>query len=74
MEEPRRVPVTELLAVDRELMLSCYVFDMKSVLLMGVMVYLVVLFGASVPKEIARILSLVEYKLKRLPRGCIVQI
>ena len=47
---------------------------MKSVLLMGAMVYLVVLFGASVSKKIARILSLVEYKLKRLPCGCIVQL
>ena len=45
---------------------------MKSVLLMGVMVYLVVLTGASVAIEIASILSLVEYKFKILPRGSIV--
>ena len=46
---------------------------MKSVLLMGVMVCLVVLTGAiSVAMLIASILSLVEYKFKILPRGSIV--
>lgn len=47
---------------------------MKSVLLMGVMVYLVVLTGASVAIEIASILSLVENKFNILPRRSIVQI
>ena len=41
---------------------------------MGVMVYLVVLTGASVAIEIASILSLVENKFNILPRGSIFQI
>ena len=47
---------------------------MKSVLLMGVIVCLVVLTGASVASVIAIILSLVEYKFSILPRGRLVQV
>jgi hypothetical protein len=47
---------------------------MKSVLLMGVIVYLVVLTGASVASVIASILSLVKFMLRILPRSRLVQV